>query len=253
MGYAAQVHLENLVLPLRLLPKYIWITDDGPLPFPWTGLALLVAVGGLLLLAALHPKTRSGPVGAGALWIALSYAPASGIIPLSRQAADTYLYLPWMGAAWCLAALLSSWLQERPALRRPALVAAVALALAVAPLRWATTSHWEDGVALWSETASVYPDSPEVCRALGNAQTFGRRRELGAQSLQRAVQVYEHCLKALGHPELYQNNLGVTHFHLGQLSASRFYFEAVLARDPSNARAQRYLRMIKQRTAPRSP
>lgn len=178
----------------------------------------LVPVAFFALTCALYRATPDAarPRARFALAFALAaYLPASSLLPLTRYLAETYTYLPLVGLALFAAGLFDVALARRARTRGPeplwiALAAPLACALALLPATLAASAKWRDGVALWSQAYRRYPDSPQVCRGLGNAYFYQ-----GAPAA--ALHQYERCAAAFG-PEMFRHNQAVTLRALGRVT-----------------------------------
>jgi len=203
-------HGRNLLFPADLLPKYL-DPPGGPTPAVLAGGAVLIVA--IVALAAWAWR-RCPEALPGIGLAAATYGPVCGVVPLSRQYADSYLYLPLAGLALALAALgsrLSRRIDSRIVRRGiPAAVLGLALVGGIASAR--QVGIWRDGVTLWASVWQRYPDSPQVCRNLGNAHLFGRRFEP-----RKAVAVYRHCIDRLGQREFFLKNLAVASAWSGDL------------------------------------
>lgn len=111
------------------------------------------------------------PIAFGIVGALLAYAPASGIIPLSRGAADSYMYLPLAIAVCAAAAALTPVFDD--VRRRPiAIVATLVIATGLAFVSRAQTRVWHDSESLWTEVAAAYPDDPRAVSRLGDAYLY---------------------------------------------------------------------------------
>ena len=245
LANASYLYLQNVILPLDLRVKYDLPFEGVAAPFPTMRFALvcLVLVG--LLMLAWRRSSRGSALGIGALWILVTIAPVSGIVPSPRYASDSYLYLVLPGVCWAAAAMMQSLASRRPRLGRAAMVVACAALVALVPIRVSTADKWRDSVRLWETTFRLYPDSPQVCRNWGVAHMFGRvYAATPEESTRRAAAIFQGCIETLGHREMFVGNLGVLHFQLGNLDQSRGYFLEALAYDPEDTRARTYLQTL---------
>ncbi len=167
--WAVSLHVRHLVWADPLLARY----------FPPTGaeLAVAAAAGGLLLFAligAIVLAWRRGQreVAFSLAAALLAYAPVSGLVPLSRGAADSYVYLPLalavIAGARGLALLID---RGRTASRGAALVvAASALALGAASAH--QTDRWAHAATLWEPVAREHPDEPRALMRVADAYLY---------------------------------------------------------------------------------
>jgi len=212
-------HLHHLLFPIGLLPKYVEGREADV--DVWHAIVCVV-VACAALAAILRTRHRSAPTAVAVVFVLCLYLPVSGVIPISRHIADTYLYGPLIGVVWLLG-LGATWLSEtRPGLRRPAAVIAVVVCVGLLPVRLVTATHWRDSVSLWTPTMARYPRSPQVCRSFGNAFlfTYAGQPEVRLQP-DRAVDVYRHCIETLGHAEMYTKNMGLALYMVGDIDGAR--------------------------------
>ncbi|HOU54571.1 MAG TPA: hypothetical protein PLQ97_11640 [Myxococcota bacterium] len=226
-------HGRNLLFPMDLMPKYLDPPEGPGLPMLAGGAVLVLGGLGLLVLAF-----RRCPRAIPGLALAVAtYGPVAGVVPLSRQYADSYLYLPLAGLALAVAAggsRLSRGIDSQP-LRKVLVVAGLGLAL-LAGIRSADqVDIWQDGVHLWATVWQRYPDSPQVCRNLGNAHLFGRRYEPG-----KAAAVYRHCIDRLGQREFFLKNLAIATALAGDLEAARPLVQEALQARPDDPVLRRW-------------
>lgn len=245
LSHAGHIYLQNIILPLALQAKYILGEEGVDAPFPFAKLLLVaLAVVGLFCLA-FHRKTRTSALGIGSLWFLATLAPASGIIPSPRFASDSYVYVALPGLCWVLGHVTQVAVAKHPRLKRTMLGLLMTGIVALIPIRVITAEKWQDGVCLWEATYAIYPDSPQVCRKLGNAHMFGRSYANSPnESSRRAVAVFEMCIETVGHRELFVGNLGVVYFHLQDMARSRDYLLEAISYEPSDTRALNYLQRI---------
>jgi len=198
---------------------------------------------GLLLFIWLRRRRERPAAGRGLLFAALAYLPSSGIVPLTRYLADSYVYLPLAGLAWLVGDGAESLLPAmRPAVRW-AVGAGVGLCLLVASS--ATALAWTDGIALWKTVYQRYPDSPQVCLNLGNAY-FERGRH------RTALKIYEHCSGQFG-PGHFAKNRAIALFMVGRRTEARQLFGELVRESPDDPGLRKYLRWLDGEPLPAAP
>jgi hypothetical protein len=209
-----------------------------PLVFePGVDLLVLPVVALALFGARIAGPQRRRAYVAGLAWAALSYLPSSGLIPLTRYLADSYLYLPLAGAGLALAAVVdslaarSAWLTTRfvP-------VASVALALALAVVTHRASSHWENDVALWGYAYARYPNDYRLCRNLGNAH-------IAQGHPQQALDLYESCATKLARAP-FRKNIAIALFLVGRKDDARNAFFELERESPGDRTIEKYLRAL---------
>ncbi len=235
-------HATILLFPVDLAPKYL-DPPGGPE-------ASMVAAGVVVTLAvvvlAVRAWRRDHPSWPGLALALLTWLPSSGIVPLNREYSDSYLYLPMCGlslafAAWTQRTVPRASRRLRTGLATLGLVAVVALGAA----SFAHAPVYRDGVALWTPLYARYPDSPQVCRNLGNAWMFGRN-----QWPERAAAVYRRCIETLDHREFFVKNLAIATFASGDAAQARSLFREVLRGRPGDPVALKYLKLIEKQEDP---
>lgn len=232
---SAFVHAKIILWPMIHLPKYL----EAPNP-PWwkpvTGGIILLTMSALTIWAL---KKKSP---ARLWWLAAValYIPVSGIIPLSRRFSDSYCYPPLLFFLIGLIVVISK------ASRRIRIYAMILMGLLV--FAWSAMTaqelgKWKNGVRLWSIMYQQYPDSPQVCRNLGNAFISGRKPRPDM-----AVKTYERCMAMPGPSEnrdFYMKNLGIALIMDKQPHAAVRVLSDFLKRHPGDPKAGKYLRIAK--------
>ena len=227
-------HAKSILFPFDLLPRYIY-----------QGLSLkkiLVALSVMFFAISLvaHVTSKRHPALFYLLFSFATYFPHSGIVPLSRQFADSYCVLPLAGLLLALSTVRMRGLSK--GYKFALSLVAVLLALSYTLQSFQYLSVFQDGVALWSYVYDHYPDSPQVCRNLGNAFMFSKRFEP-----EKARQVYEHCIKTLDNRSFFLKNLAIATYYSRDLEAAERLFHDLEALRPEDAGvARRYLRMIEE-------
>lgn len=174
-AWTVKLQVMHAVAPVGLAARY----------YPPGGFELALGVGaGLLVLAAVtggfvHAVRRGQRILAAGLIAALAaYAPTSGLLPLSRGAADSYMYLP-LALAAAFAAVGAVTLLDRS--RRNTLVAAALIAVTFAALSWSNHRYWRDATTLWYRVVDLNPDEPHAYYRLGNGFLYTRRPDLALE------------------------------------------------------------------------
>jgi len=227
-------HIESIFFPFDLLPRYI----DQTLSLKEVLVALPAICFAILLFVYVAFKRH--PSLFYLLFSFVTYLPHSGLVPLSRQFADSYCVLPLAGLLLAFSSV------QVKGLSRGYKFALSFFALLLALSQTLKSSQYipifKDGVALWTYVYKHYPDSPQVCRNLGNAFMFSRRFEP-----QNARQVYEHCIKTLDNRPFFLKNLAIATYHSKDLeTAERLFHDLEALRPEETEVARRYLRMIEE-------
>ncbi|MBT8070241.1 MAG: tetratricopeptide repeat protein [Gammaproteobacteria bacterium] len=200
--------------------------------------SLWLAVGAQLGLLALclFAFFRKRPLALlGVLFFYVAILPASRIVgegALQPQLMDRMLYLPSVGLAICLAALLD-WLVRRFRLRVGVAVAA-ALILAFIPVTWARNADWSDEIRLLEHDFAVTGQNGQLMYALIRAYTEkGQAKKSLNLCRDRADLAWEHQVVA--------NECGETYRRAGRYDAAETLFLQSLERSPGYSRSHFHL------------
>ena len=196
------LEFRHLLWPHPLLARYFAPTGAALVTGVILGLTVLVAVTGGWLLALRRGRRAVALAIAGAL---VAYAPVSGLLPLTRGPADSYLYLPLGLLVIAIASGLdrplvarrlatsgsspdsspdpSPGLSSRQWPRLLAMMIIAVLVIAAIAASRAQTRTWRDAGSLWFAVASHHPDDPRALMRLGDAMLFTARPD-------RAVAIY---------------------------------------------------------------
>lgn len=232
---SAFVHAKIIFWPMVHLPKYL----EAPNPQWWklaSGAIVLLAMS-ILTIRAIRKKKPAGLWWAGAMAL---YIPVSGIIPLSRRFSDSYCYPPLLFFLVGLVITVSR------LDRRFRVYTAILMGLLIFAWSGMTVQEldkWQNGVRLWSLMYRVYPDSPQVCRNLGNAFMSVHPPRPGM-----AVKVYERCMNmpgAKGNKDFYMKNLGIALIMDRQPQKAALVLSEFLKQHPGDPKAEKYLRIAK--------
>ncbi|HEY2955733.1 MAG TPA: tetratricopeptide repeat protein [Candidatus Eisenbacteria bacterium] len=162
-------NLRLLFVPIGLKVLHAIEPVRSPLA-PAAVLPAAVLVAALVLVA--WALRRGGSLGLGLAWILLGLAPVSGVAVLLQPAplAERYLYLPSVGWALVVGALLARAGSRRSgALARAAPVVALAALPVFAAVTVAHMRPWRDELALASRMVFDAPGSPLAHSTLGYA------------------------------------------------------------------------------------
>jgi len=177
------LHLFQVVAPFGLTIHYPY-AENGP---AWTVFAGSLALLIVISMACFALARRMPLLLVGWLWYLVTLAPSAGIARVdSFLTADRYTYVPLLGVYLMLGVLFDALLQYRPALRRPAVVAAALAVLVFASLAFVQARTWRDDLSLFGRAVSVYPDSPTALNGYGTALRRAGRMDEARQILERA-------------------------------------------------------------------
>lgn len=235
--YALGYHLSLLFLVQDPLAKHIPASMPPHFEAGVDLLPLLVVAALALLRGATTARRRTVVV--GLLWAGAAYLPSAGLVPLVRFLADSYLYPALVGVGWAVGALCET---DRRRLARLRNLAIPTISLALAWIALWTSLGWRDGVALWTRVSARYPDSPQVCRNLGNAFFEAHR-------LDEALAGYQRCAARFG-PVAFDKNIGITLVSLRRFAEADIVLTRAAARQPGDAGIDRYLRLARDQVSP---
>jgi hypothetical protein len=236
--YGAGFHLGLVGMVRANCAKYLPL--PWPAPFsPWIDLLpiALLALGSAMITAVKPARRRVAAV--AATWALLSYLPSSGLAPLTRFLADVYLYLPMCGVGWFVGTIADEGLERISQPQRRTLAALLGAALIVAlllPRTLESSEHWENSVALWSQSFAHYPHDYRLCRNLGNAHNQAGQPE-------RALDQYIRCRQIFGTSD-FDKNIAITLFRLGQHQDALPLFRRLATERPDDAVIQKYLQTL---------
>lgn len=154
--------------------------------------AMLAAVGGVWYAGRSRPWLRLG-----LLWFGSALAATNSVLPRIDIANDRALYVPLVGAAWLLVALVETSLRPRPALVLGSVV--VVALLAATTLR---NRDYRSEVALWTATARASPAKARVWNNLGYSLERAGRTEGARVAYRRALALDPGDVKARTNLEL---------------------------------------------------
>lgn len=228
--YALGLHLRLLLGLEEPTAKYL------PLPWPpsytpGVDLLPLLAAAVCWLVSRRLARVQRRVFEFGLLWTVLTYLPSSNLIPLVRYLADSYVYLPLIGAAFCAGALADA-LATRFERIAPVLRWALPLVVSVAciPPLFHSQARFADDRALWGHALERYPYNPRLCRMWANGMVKARGPEVGLRATER-------CLEVFG-DELFAKNKGVLLGRLGRFDEAREWLERARKLRPTDLSVQ---------------
>jgi hypothetical protein len=223
------------------VPSCKYLPEPWPPVWGWTDAIPLIFVG-LAALSLRLGKQQRAVFAAAWGWVGFSLLPVSGLLPLTRQLADSYLYMPLVGFS-LIAGAGFDLLNQR--LSRAAFITAcIALALGLCALGFmahSVSSKWQDSEKLWGQAQGEYPNDFRICRNLGNARFDGG-------NIEAALNTYEACAKRFGKPP-FAKNIGLSLLSLGRhYEAYRAFLESP-KEDRSSPLVQHCIRRIEEQRA----
>ncbi len=210
-----QHYLLLVVFPYPLRADYLGEVFPVSAGFgePATLLAVLLAAA--YGAAAVWASRRQPAVSFGMLWFALALLPVLQLIPFHELAADHFLYLPLVGAAFLVGFAMDALVRSRR-WKTPATVTVGILCALYAAVSFDRNRDWKDKESLWTATLEAAPGSYRAhCNLGGIAQQ--------QRDLERALRLTQRCLELDPSRTLPYSNLGGIHRDLGSqaLAAGR--------------------------------
>jgi len=238
-------YLWLFVWPARLSADYSYnaVPLFGWHPGEWEDAQALIALAvclGAALLAVRWYRTRQ-PLFFFLAFFFVALAPTSNLaILIGSIMAERFAYLPSIGLAGCVVAVIYAPGRQRslpqlPAMRAPWMALGI-LCLAGAVRTYARNFDWIDDRTLWTSAVEVCPRSAKAHYNLGNVS-----KEL-PDRLPDAIAQYEAALRIdPGYAEAH-NNLGLALLNSGgPLEKAIAEYEAALRIDPDYAEAHNNL------------
>ena len=173
--------------------------------------------------AWLGSRSRIGALGVAIYWLGL--ATVSNLVPLFHAEADRYYYLPLVGAAMQLLALVL--LLDPPVLRRAAVAVCFCALLPLAILAIARQAVFADDFSLWTATVQASPDSVRAHNGLGAMY-------LDRGQLDKAFPELQVAEKINPADDQVHNNLGVLLLKKGHAKEAVTEFQKAVALFPNS-------------------
>ena len=235
-GYGLVFYLVKLVVPLGLSAFYPLPGTPGAALPPVLPAALLLALA--LAAAVLSLGRHRERLRFGVLFFLVSILPVLQIVPIGQAVtADRYTYLPSFGLFWLAGEGFARLLQRLSGPRRGGWTRAAAawagLALAVvclAQLTWRRTQVWRDGVTLWENVITSYPDSALARKNLGIARHERSDAAGAVEDLTVALR------QTPFDPDVYRSR-GSAYVDLGQSDLALADFDRAVGLKPDHAEA----------------
>jgi len=228
--------LGLLVVPFNLSARYVDYAYQS-MTEPAVIVSLVIAV--LLVLLARDMWSRSRRSFFALIWIFITFAPVSNLIPISTLVADRYLYLPSYGYV-LLVAIGAGFLLDRarafdPRLMkklRGAIVTALIVLVAVFSLSsYRRSGVWEDSVSLWRSVVEQDAMNALGYYALGNVYVEKGMLDEAIKVYRKSLSVYPHFVLsrvALGHVCVMKHDYDRAIFHFR--TALRYTYDDLGAR-----------------------
>ncbi len=247
-GLILAVYWHNLVALLaphgQALHYPQAVPTEAMTPASWAGLAATTATS--LLVAALW-RWRRRLVLVGVVMAVAAALPAAQLLPHHILRADRLLYLPLVGLALAVAALLAG--PRKPRWRGAGLALALGVVAVAAVRSAAYLPHWRDDLAIYTRGVTVAPKSPTARNNYGVALERAGRLDQARDQYRRALEIdpeYVPALVNLGDllaaegaydtaAELYEEAVALApedataHYNLAVVQAERGYYDDAIA------------------------
>ena len=172
-------YLRNIVWPRGLTGDY-GLYSIHNFKYIWCMLAVVAVVAAQIFLAVYN---RQFALGVAIFWLAL--LPVANFMPIYRPMADRFLYFPMAGVAVMLATIPWRW----PDFSKAGMAVAILLSIPLACVTFQREKVWHDSLALWSDSASRNPFSPDSYAGFGGALHEKGRYKESVAAFERAIKL----------------------------------------------------------------
>ncbi|MCF8373641.1 MAG: tetratricopeptide repeat protein [Bacteroidales bacterium] len=232
-NYGIVFYLQKIFLPINLSAFYPYPADLGstiPKIFFLSPVIVIALVVGLYFV-----KKHTTGILFGGLFFVITIFPVLQLIPAGNAiTADRYPYIPSIGIFFIVGVFLYRlWNMNSIHIKAIRLIAIVPM-LAITCLLVAQTRQrclvWKDGISLWSDVTSKYPDVDFAHHNLGNAY-------LDAGLFNESISSFNETLRI--NPKYLDSYIskGFALQKMGMLDKAMGEFEKVLKIDPDNYEA----------------
>jgi len=235
-GKIAFVYISKTFFPVNLSATYRYnhlplVTNPLRSPASFIGLTLLAALG----LLAIHPRTRSTPLGIGSLIMLISYFPFSKFLSVKGEyVAERWMYFPSIGLA-AIGAYLLSLLFQRSKITTAAILI---LVLAIYSRTTFARNHvWLSDKALYTSMTEDAPDAMFGHLSLGRYYLAKNDYELARPHVLRAMEIYSN------HPDVLDAYAGLM-FHDKNYSEAKIAIEQSISIYPAPAQSHYFYALI---------
>jgi len=161
-GQSLVVYIQKMLLPLNLMPLYIYPKDVSLFSFKYVSTLLLVM--GTTAICAVLARKRKSWLSVWGFYV-ITLIPVLGIIQVGNQPmADRYAYLPSLGP-FLLAGAGAAWISEKALreerrglfIRGVGIIIALLLVFSLSYLTARQTAVWKDSLSLWTYVIEKEP------------------------------------------------------------------------------------------------
>jgi hypothetical protein len=196
------------------------------------GIALLLVASWRCARCKGATWTHGTIVLSGLSWFALLLGPSSIVVERTGIVADRYLFLPMLGVAVVLAALIAALTHAdvRPLIRRGILAAGVVWAAIVLVVAWTQVPVWRDQSSLYRQALAMERTSASAHYRVAVVEIQLERWDLAGPLLERAIELDPQHVQAL-------NDLGVYRLRIGRADEAMRLLERAVTANPGRFRA----------------
>lgn len=227
---------------------------DYPAVSSWLDVRFLTSVSLITLLftavAVLFVKrggtqNRNTTLGLlGLLWFFITLLPSSSFVPLPDLFVEHRSYLPSIGVAIALAAMIeggSRRLHERHQSSGLLTASLVCIVVVLSVANWRRNEVWRSEISFWQDAASKSRDKARPLQSLGTALAAHGNKRSGLHCLEKAIAIEPRFLPA------WVNSI-LIHLELGEFDAAERTSRAALQLYPDTATLHHNLGMIYAQT-----
>jgi Flp pilus assembly protein TadD len=249
-GHALAFYLMKIFVPIHLCPDYGWTPQIALRRWAWFTWIVPVIAGALLFRAlSKSPKSRAVPARnsdtipsphspgqiatTGALLFLAGLLPVLGFVPFDFEAfsvvADHYLYMPMLGVALCVAALIMKWDQHGGIYPKSIAIAGATVTIVLMTLSFFQATYWRDTNTLFNHVLAVNSDSWTAHNNLASAALDAGDAAGAEAEARRSLEINPAHVPSM-------MTLGAARARQGDLAGTLKYFELAVQIVPGNAR-----------------
>jgi len=188
--------LKSLFWPADLALYYDWLFPDGLFdPNVLLGIAAAAVTAGLVWVLRRRPVAVFGIA-----WWCVALAPSLQIFPHHIHRADRFMYLPMMGLAVAVAAIVRPLGARYVSRAVPAAVgvAAAALLLVLAAVSSRQVQTWRDSYTAWQRCIDTDADNTRAMNVLGDILAKEGRAQEAFEQYEKVMKISPKSVENLG-------------------------------------------------------
>lgn len=224
-------YIKLFFFPVSLCADYVVPFSTSPMDTSFI-ISLLLLSSGIVVIYKLFFSSKI--LFFSLVWFFISLLPVLNIVPIENIMAERYLYLPIIGFCLlgtnlisCHCGSMSHFYKSvniRTVRWMPPLILIPVLAL-FSLLTIKRNTLWMDQTILWTNTASISPNSFKAHNNLGNIYRNAGKLDEAIHELKYALTLYNDYIDA-------HNNLGVTYRKKGMLNEALLEYKKALQLNP---------------------